>query len=694
VRVGPEDPVERLRGVGPKTARAFAEVGVTRVVHLLLWLPSRYQDRRSIRPLASITEADQWVLVRAHLLDIRSPRRWRRRLSMVQAVAEDGGGRLPVAWFNHPWMADRLEEDREYLLFGAVRTARSGGLQLVNPEVDDAASEGEAPGLVPVYRRCGPMAGRRLRRLVGAAMGAIEALDDPLPEELVREHDLPSLAEALENLHRPANVPPGEVGEDQVELLNRGRSRFHRRLAFDELLATACAVTAFRARRRQQEAPTCGPPVAPERVEELLPFTLTGAQSKVLGEIAADLRQPVPMARLLQGDVGCGKTAVAALAALQVLESGHQVAVMAPTELLAEQHHRSFGELLAGTSFRPRLLSSSRPARELRELRLELQSGSAALVVGTHALIQPAVEYQALGLAVVDEQHRFGVAQRQALLDKGRAPHLLVMTATPIPRTLTMTLYGDLDLSIIDELPPGRRPVRTVIRSAPARPRLVAFLRKEIASGGRAFIVYPLIDPSTKVAARALEEHREEMRRALGDVRVGVLHGRVSRDDREVVYGQFRSGEIQVLLATTVVEVGVDVPEATVMVVESADRFGLAQLHQLRGRVGRGDRPSWCVLMVEEEVAPEALGRLEVFAATSDGFEIAEADLRLRGPGELTGARQWGHSQLRFSDLVSDARLIEVTRSVARRLDESGRLPSVSAALGRYYSVAPEVGSG
>jgi ATP-dependent DNA helicase RecG len=473
--------------------------------------------------------------------------------------------------------------------------------------------------------------------------------------------------------------------------LNQGRSRYHQRLAFDELLAFACAMSSRRSARKSASAPPVDPTaVGLERQRKLLPFELTGAQRRVLREMANDFAAGPPMARLIQGDVGSGKTVVAAMAMLMALDSGHQVAFMAPTELLAEQHERTFYSLLAGAGHRSELLTGSQPAAEQRRIREGLTDGSVRLVVGTHALFQESVSFEDLGLAVVDEQHRFGVTQRQALAEKGGAPHLLVMTATPIPRSLALTVYGDLDLSIIDEMPPGRRPVRTHLRFETARPKVFDFVRGEVEEGGRVFIVYPLIDASEEIDAAALLEREEGVREALEGIDIEILHGRLDRPSREAAIARFRDGSAQALLATTVIEVGVDVPEASVMVIESAQRFGLSQLHQLRGRVGRGPRQAWCILMADDGLGEDARRRLDVVCESNDGFQIAEADLELRGPGELTGIRQWGPAGFRHANLFRDRQLINQTRDLAAEIESSGDLDRMLEALGAYHRV--EVG--
>jgi ATP-dependent DNA helicase RecG len=414
----------------------------------------------------------------------------------------------------------------------------------------------------------------------------------------------------------------------------------------------------------------------------------------VLAEIVADLQKEYPMARLLQGDVGSGKTIVATLAALVALASGHQVALLAPTELLAQQHHLTLMRLLQATPYRPDLLIGSLPAAEKGRVRQRLADGTAHLVVGTHALIEDAVLFGRLGFAIIDEQHRFGVAQRQALLGKGEAPHLLVMTATPIPRSLALSLYGDLEVSVLDEMPPGRTPVRTVVRDDASRPKLAEFLRQEIEDGGQVYWVFPLIEESDKISARAIASHARAVRQALSGIRVEVVHGRTPAPEREAVMAAFSGGEVRVLCATTVIEVGVDVPNASVMVIENAERFGLAQLHQLRGRVGRGRRRSFCVLLAGKDCSPDARRRLDFLVATGDGFRIAEEDFHLRGPGEFTGLRQWGRPEFRVASLWHHRRELEAARALAAATAQRGDLEAVAAAVHCPGELGPAVPAG
>ncbi len=674
----PDDPVTRFAGIGPKTAGALAAEGITTVLDLLLHLPRRYEDRSTVTEIDSIDSAQEKVLVRGVVRSVRLRRIRGRRLSIVDGVVEDGSGQLPVVWFNQPWIGRRLEGEPELFLYGQIQEKKNGLLQLHSPEVDGIEEEA---GIVPIYPGLGRFGGKRLRRLISDCLPVIGDCEDPLPDSIRDRFGLPTLAESLGELHAP------KKGVD-VEKLNRRASTWHQRLAFDELAAFACAMSEQRQRRVRHQSVRIDPAVVGRVMEDTaLPFQLTAAQVRVQTEIAEDLVGGHPMARLVQGDVGSGKTAVAALTMRMVLESGSQVAIMAPTELLAEQHQSTLTSYLSPSGHLPRLLVASLPAAVKREILEGLGNGSIGMVVGTHAVFQEAVKYRDLGLVVVDEQHRFGVAQRTALVRKGKSPHLLVMTATPIPRSLALTVYGDLDLSIIDELPPGRRGVRTEIRGPSSRDRVFSFLRSEIDDGGRVFLVYPLIEASEEIQAAAVEEHEEEVRERLPGVKIGVLHGRLSRVEREDVTEAFRKGAIQVLLATTVVEVGVDVPEASVMVIESAQRFGLSQLHQLRGRVGRGSRKSWCILLTEKDLTDEARRRLDVVCTSNDGFEIAESDLEIRGPGQLTGTRQWGPAGFRFANLFRDAELIAVTRELIKELAESGSLPRVRKALGRFHPI-------
>jgi ATP-dependent DNA helicase RecG len=660
----------------------LAEAGLVTVLDLLRHVPYRWEDRRAVVPVAAAA-AGASATFRGRLSTVRRIRTRRRGFSLVRAVLADGSGTLPVVWFNQPYLFQQLREGEEYLLHGMVRDQRDQetGRELLNPSCEAVDRALHSARIVPVYSSVGAGKGSLgpaiLRRLLDTVLEDFNpaAVPEPLPEELLERRGLPRLGAALLALHRP------EGGTD-VTALNERRSPAHRRLIYEELLRMQVSLALLRARE------TAAPRTLVYRVDDrlrgvvrgLLPFRLTAAQKRVLGEIVADLQGPHPMLRLLQGDVGSGKTLVAALALAVVLESGFQGAFMAPTELLAEQHYATLERLL-GHRYRLGLFVGGKSDPGLRG---RLAAGEIQLAVGTHALIQEGVGFRRLGLAVVDEQHRFGVRQRSLLRSKGtrtEQPDLLVMTATPIPRTLALTAWGDLEVSTLDELPPGRTPVATAVVPAGKRRAVYKRVREELAAGGRAYVVVPRIDESGSLAAASLAEAEERVRAELAGWPCAVLHGRMSAAERDRVMAAFAAGEVRALLATTVIEVGVDVPAATCMVIESAERFGLAQLHQLRGRVGRGARPSRC-FAVHGRLSEEGRRRLEVFARTTDGFEIAEEDLKIRGPGDVLGTRQAGLPAFRWARLPDDWDLLERARDDARellaRLDE----PALAALRG------------
>ncbi len=678
----PFDPITNARGVGPVLGRKLAEAGCRRIVDLLAHLPIRYEDRRTLGRLPGPggdpperAPGPLTVVVRLEKL-----RRvfGRRRFSRVEAVADDGENRVGVVWFNRPYLVNQLDEDASYLLHGVPRRRRADGAwQVANPTVERVAEEPDCGGGVrPVYGRMGDVPPSRVERLVHGAVSRLtetrgrDWIDEWLPDEERARHGLPSLSEALTAVHRPS-------AEASVEALNERRSPAHARLAYGEFLLQQLQLAAVRRRRSWHGKPhryrTCD--AAAKVAREVLPFRLTGAQERVLEEIETDLLGPLPMLRLVQGDVGCGKTVLAALACLIAARSGLQSALMAPTELLAEQHFASLRRLLGPHLDLALVTSGQRVASDGRGAVLErVGDGRIDLTVGTHALIQERTRFARLGLAVVDEQHRFGVLQRQSLARKGQRPDLLVMTATPIPRSLALTVYGDLDVSLVDEMPPGRGPVETRVLSENHRDEAVALVRERLRRGGRAYVVFPLIDPGEGSAAGlpSLEESGAWWAEALAAPH-GVVHGRLGRKERDATMSRFSAGSIRVLLATTVIEVGVDVPQATAMVILGAERFGLAQLHQLRGRIGRGtDRTlgqSICTAISGRSSA-EAERRLAVFEASNDGFRIAEEDLRQRGPGEVLGTRQAGLPQFRFGDLARDWKwLVEARADAARLLD-------------------------
>ena len=654
-----------MRGIGPVRAGQLAAVGLSRVGDLLRVLPRRYEDRRTLSRIDQATAPGAYTL-RGRLEGVARVRIRRRGLSLVRGRLRDDTGTLPALWFNRPYLAQQIDPANDYLLHGTVRRGRSG-LELLNPSVEKIDAGAEGPGrlaarILPVYPSLGDLGPGRVAALVENALEQTRIEPEPadeLPADLCRRHDLPGYAEALLALHRPGPTT-------DVEALNGRTSRAHARLAYQELLELQLELAFVRRRvsgRRKRRRYDFGVGVR-ERVEAIPPFELTAAQTRVFGELATDLTSSRPMSRLVQGDVGCGKTVVAAMAMALAAENGLQAALMAPTELLAEQHCRSLRRFL-GDRYRVELVSAS--AADAGAARRRLATGKTPLAVGTHALIQDATAFQHLGLVVVDEQHRFGVAQRRRLEEKGRRPDLLVMTATPIPRSLALTVYGDLDLSVIDELPPGRRPVSTRLVEAAERRRVLSWLAERLAAGEQAYVVCPLIEASEAVDAASIESWVPELERHVGGQTWEVLHGRTSPAERERIVAGFTTGSIRLLLATTVIEVGVDVPAATVMVIDSAERFGLAQLHQLRGRVGRGESESVCVAL-HGPASEESARRLEVFATCHDGFALAEADLEIRGPGDFLGTRQSGAPFLRVASLVRDRPWLEKARTDAAAL--------------------------
>lgn len=676
-----------LRGVGPARVRELSTVGVDTVEDLLMLCPLRWEDRSQAGDLQALQERGQGC--RASLMlkvvEARLIRTRRRGFNIVRAKLTDGQAAVRVVWFNQPYLARHLTPGRFLWLYGAMKPAADGAQQMENPEIeligvgspDEEAIHNNR--IVPVYRRIGRLSGRILRRLLHDVLRSYPGtLLDPLPADLLAEMNYPARIDALQAFHFPPEGTP-------VEALVAFRTPAQQRLIFEELYLLAVALELKRAGRRDRWV---GPMLdlrQPDlaRLRKMLPFPLTPGQAHALDVITADLQQPAPMARLLQGDVGCGKTILALLAMLMVVQSGRQAALMVPSEVLAEQHRLSLNRILAGTGHTVELFTSGQPAVERRRLRAGLADGSVSLVVGTHALIQDDVVFRHLGLVVIDEQHRFGVAQRLRLTHKAVAPHLLVMTATPIPRTLSLTLYGDLDSVDIRDRPPGRRPVVTTRVPASEAERVWRLVRRAVARGRQAYVVVPLVEASRKVTLSAVETALQELaRRELAGIAVERLHGRVGSEEREAIMTRFASGTTQVLIATTVIEVGLDVANATVLVVLDAERFGLAQLHQLRGRIGRGRWRSICVLLHGADLTESAAQRLATLRECSDGFEIARRDLTLRGSGELLGTRQHGDTGLRIVDLVRDENVVGVARAQAAargaRFDELTRTEALA----------------
>ncbi|HVY79394.1 MAG TPA: ATP-dependent DNA helicase RecG [Steroidobacteraceae bacterium] len=662
-RMDEQRPITAMRGVGAQLAERLQRLGVTQVQDLLFVLPLRYEDRTQIVPLGRLQPGMRVAVEgEVQLTDVV----YRRRRSMLCRIS-DGSGFLTLRFFYFSSSQQQaLARGTRIRCFGEVRRGPQG-LEIVHPEyrrVQDA-SAGLEETLTPIYPSTEGLTQRRIRALVNEALQQLDrsSVRDWIPGHVLEPLGLPTLKEALRYVHNPPR-------EASIAELSSGRHPAQRRLAFEELLAHHVSLRLLKQAARTEPAwPLEDPEGLTQRFIQSLPFKLTAAQARAFSEVDADLHRSQPAVRLIQGDVGCGKTVVAAAAAARAAGSGMQAVLMAPTELLAEQHYQNFRRWFDPLNLTVALVSGSQPARERKSALETLASGEVRIAVGTHALFQEGIEFAQLALIIVDEQHRFGVQQRLRLQEKGRKhgrfPHQLIMTATPIPRTLAMTAYADLDISVIDELPPGRTPVKTVVVPEERRDQVVARIFNACREGRQVYWVCPLIEESDEARSQAAEETAAVLAEALPNVRVGIVHGRMPAAKKDEAMLAFKAGKIQLLVATTVIEVGVDVPNATLMVIENAERMGLAQLHQLRGRVGRGSEASTCVLLYRSPLSELARERLGVIRETNDGFEIARRDLELRGPGELLGTRQTGLAQLRVADLMRDADLLPRVQQAA-----------------------------
>jgi ATP-dependent DNA helicase RecG len=655
-----DGPAQYLKGVGPRRAEQLDRMGIRSARDLLFHVPRRYEDASTVDPIASLEVGMDATVIGEVVSKGVLPTR--KGLRIFQAVVRDDTGLIECSWPGQPFLDRTIRKGDRLLVTGPVRFFHGRQIQPREHVVldrEDAPREGGR--VLPIYPATEGLSQRVLRNILDANLDRLLPLlhdQEPFPDEHLARVGVPPLAQALTALHRPASIAEAE----------RGR----RRLAYGELFFLQLLhAQARRLATQKREG------IAFRRTNELLrpfhaslPFELTDAQKRAVREILGDMTRDRRMNRLLQGDVGSGKTVVALLAMLLAVESGHQAALMAPTELLAEQHMRTIAELLGALDVEVALLVGRQSGTDREAQRDAVAAGRAQLVVGTHALIQEGVTFRRLGLVVVDEQHRFGVRQRMELAARGEGPDVLVMSATPIPRSLALTLYGDLDISVLDERPPGRKPVRTGLRPDRARSKVWEFVREQVEEGRQVYIVYPLIEESEKVDLRAATAEYETLRGdVFPDLRLGLVHGQLPGPEKDAVMAAFVAGEIDILVSTTVIEVGIDIPNATVMVVEHAERFGLSQLHQLRGRIGRGADQSYCVLIAAG--GPDAMDRLRVLARTDDGFEIARADLRLRGMGDLFGARQHGVPEFRFFDPERDEQLLLTAHREARALIEA-----------------------
>ncbi|HVN87026.1 MAG TPA: ATP-dependent DNA helicase RecG [Candidatus Binatia bacterium] len=657
--------VQFVRGVGPQRAEQFRKLGLRSIEDLLYHLPFRYEDRRAVRTVRELRVGEEASVMGeiAHLSERYVGRSQRR---ILEGAIKDDTGFLALTWYHQvAYFKNRYQVGQRCLVHGKVEMGATGLKRMVHPEIDlDADAGGQ--GVLPVYNKPTAMSVGVMRKIVQQAVGEWSGrVPSALPESVVTRAGITDLGRALQRVHAPAR-------ESDVAQLNAFASLGHRSLVFDELFylqlglalkRRSVAIEAGRALRRTGELT--------DRLARSLPFALTNAQQRVIEEIYADLAAPHPMHRLIQGDVGSGKTIVALFAALVAIENGLQAAFMAPTELLAEQHFSTVGRWADDLGLRAALLTGEQPRAQRRKLEAQLASGEIQIVVGTHALIQDGVRFKAVGLGVIDEQHRFGVMQRAALRGlsgsaSGPPPDILLLSATPIPRTLAMTLYGDLDVSLLDELPPGRQTIRTLVFRESDRQKVYALTKRELDAGRQGYVVYPLIDPSDKAELRDATTMANELARTVfAGYRVGLIHGRMKGSEKDQVMRRFKAGDLQLLVSTTVIEVGIDVPNATVMVVEHAERFGLAQLHQLRGRVGRGSGASTCILVGPAYAGDDAYRRLKAMERTTDGFKIAEIDLEIRGPGDFLGTRQSGLPDFRVANLIRDSRLLDEARRAA-----------------------------
>src|SRR5580698_6641588 len=694
-------PVQYVKGVGPRIGEVLAAKGIYTVGDLLHYLPFRYEDRLNPRGISELRAGEMATVVG----EVRNSGLFRTRGAPIfQLTVGQGRSRLRCLWFNATYLQDKFKPGQMIALYGKVEEdQRSRELQIVQPQFEilgdptdsgengadkKAAESLEIGRIVPIYEAIGRLTPRWFRRAIRTALDNLTSdLPDPIPAAVRLHLGLISPREALWNVHWPE---PGE----SFEALQSSRTPAHIRMIFDELFFVELGLEL---KRREQKAQTGIAFRLDDRaraaIKKILPFHPTAAQKRVLKEIAADMEKPYPMRRLLQGDVGSGKTIVGFEAAIIAIENGCQVALMAPTEILAQQHYFSARRILESAGYRIVLLTGSLEADRKREIRRHIAQGNAQLVIGTHALLEEKVEFAKPGLVIVDEQHRFGVLQRLKLMKKSAdtestrvqtsasplqaeakpsaplqpaEPDVLVMTATPIPRTLALTLYGDLDLSVLDELPPGRTPIVTRSISDDQSPKVWEFVRKQVNAGHQAYVVYPVIAENEESELKAaVKMYRELSGKLFAELKVGLLHGRLDPELKEQVMRMFQKGELQILVATTVIEVGVDVPNATVMVIEHAERFGLAQLHQLRGRIGRGAAKSYCVLMTGGKISEDGQKRLDAMTRTNDGFEIAQLDLELRGPGEFFGTRQAGLPSFRVANIIRDAQLLEAAKHEA-----------------------------
>lgn len=674
--------VQYVKGVGPKLGEILHRRGILKVHDLLDYFPRTYEDRRAVRQIQSLVP-DQLVSIKAHVVKIRSIPMGKSKRRIWEVVVGDSSGRIGCKYFRVPYKGyfERFEPHQEVRVIGKVTKYR-GTVEFHHPDIHPIKDEEEDENeLIPIYPEIEGLSSAKISRLIKQTLDL--QVPEILPAKIREKFQLLTLPQAIREIHQP----PRELGD----LYLKFRAPAQRRIIFDEFFL----IELHLAQRRQgiekeKSRPISAQGTLPEKLKSSLEFELTRAQLRVYDEIRHDVEKATPMHRLVQGDVGSGKTLVALMAATYAAEAGHQTALMAPTEILAEQHYQNATRRLSPLGIKVGLLTSQVKGKDREALLDSLRTGEIGICIGTHALIQDDVEFKDLALVIVDEQHRFGVEQRNRLRQKGLSPHFLVMTATPIPRTLAMTVYGDLDVSVIDELPKGRQAIVTRKTFQSKRPQVMEFIRDQIKSGRQAYIVYPLIEESETLDLKNALEEYEKIKKEFSDFRVGLLHGKMKTKEKDETMAQFRSGEIQVLVATTVIEVGVDVPNANIMLIEHAERFGLSQLHQLRGRVGRGAYKSYCILMLGYALSEDSAKRAEIMESTTDGFKIAEADLELRGPGEFLGTKQSGLPGFKIANLVRDVQILQEARQAAFELAQSDpelKRPENEALRARFHKL-------
>jgi ATP-dependent DNA helicase RecG len=652
--------IQYLKGVGPKLGELFSRKGLKTLGDLVEFYPRAYEDQRAARNIASL-KTDDIVSIKAQIVSVHSVNMGRSSRKMYDVLVRDASGQIHCKYFRVPYRGyfERFKPHTEVRVVGKVIDYR-GRLEFHHPDIRDVEPDEEnQDALIPLYTEIEGLASNKIMKLVRQAFAQMQDWPEEfLPASVLKKYSMPSRKVALQEIHHP---DPNKASQ-----YANFKSSAQRRLIFDEFFWMELFLASRKTGFQKEDAPKIlNPGHNLDLLQRSLPFVMTNAQKKVFAEVRQDLERPHPMHRMVQGDVGSGKTLVSFMAAVYAAESRFQSCLMVPTEILAEQHYKNAQKLLSPLGLRLALLLGKTKAAERKQILAALTSGEIDLIVGTHALIEDEVQFANLGLVIIDEQHRFGVEQRGILKAKGKSPHFLIMTATPIPRTLAMTVYGDLDISIIDEMPPGRSPIQTRVTYESKRPQALQFMLEQVQKGRQAYVVYPLVEESEKIDLKDAVSEYEKLQQQFPQLKIGLLHGKMKPDEKDQVMTQFRNQEIQVLVSTTVIEVGVDVPNANIMIIEHAERFGLSQLHQLRGRVGRGEFKSFCILILGYAVSEEGRQRTEMMEKTTDGFKIAEFDLELRGPGEFMGRRQSGLSGFKLANLVRDMSILLEAREAA-----------------------------